>query len=91
MTLTKPALRTSLGDLHFSQAAWVAFNSPPIHMRLILRPLCDARWWMATIDHAAVMKDGGAAHGAARACEVLERKGAEHKPSFVLGKDTEVG
>ena len=31
MTLTKPALRSSLGDLHFKQAAWVAFNSPGVH------------------------------------------------------------
>ena len=31
MTLTKPALRSSLGDEHFKQACWVAFNSPGFH------------------------------------------------------------
>ena len=31
MTLTKPALRSSLGDNHFKQACWVAFNSPGFH------------------------------------------------------------
>ena len=36
--------------------------------------------------HRAAMKD----EGAARAREVLERKGAEHKPSF-LGVAMEVG
>ena len=31
MTLTKPALRSSLGKEHFKQACWVAFNSPGFH------------------------------------------------------------
>ena len=31
MTLTKPALRSTLGDLHFQQACWIAFNSPGFH------------------------------------------------------------
>ena len=31
MTLTKLALRSSLGNTHFKQAVWVAFNSPGVH------------------------------------------------------------
>eukprot|EP00966_Prymnesium_polylepis_P094155 2179265-Prymnesium_polylepis.1 len=31
MTLTKPALRSSLGDLPFKQVCWVAFTSPGFH------------------------------------------------------------
>ena len=31
MTLTKPALRSSLGDEHLKQACWEAFNSPSFH------------------------------------------------------------
>ena len=76
MTLTKPALRTSLGDLHFSQAAWVAFNSPGIHEVDIQ---AFVRRWREEGHHTAVMKD----RSSARAREVLDRKAAEHKPSFL--------
>ena len=83
MTLTKPALRTSLGNEHFKRAAWVAFNSPPIHE---VNVMAFVRRWKDEGHRAAMMKD----EGAARAREVLERKGAEHKPSF-LGVAMEVG
>ena len=83
MTLTKPALRSSLGNDHFKQAAWVAFNSPPIHEVDIQ---AFVRRWRADGHLSAVMKD----EGAVRANEVLERKRAQHKPSF-LGLATEVG
>ena len=57
-------------------AAWVAFNSPGFHevdIQAIVR-----RWRMD--GHlSAVMKD----RDATRAQEVLERKRAEHKPSFL--------
>ena len=76
MTLTKPALRSSLGDLHFKQACWVAFNSPPFH-EVDMMPF--VKRWMADGHLSAVMKD----EGALRANEVLERKRAEHKVSFL--------
>ena len=61
MTLTKPALRTSLGDLHFKQACWVAFNSPGFHEVDI-----DAfvHRWRADGHLSAVMKDQGSAERA---------------------------
>ena len=77
MTLTKPALRSSLGDEHFKQACWVAFNSPGFHeldiMALVKR-------WKRDGHLSAVMKD----EGALRAREVLERKAREHKVSFLV-------
>ena len=77
MTLTKPALRSSLGNTHFKQAAWVAFNSPGFHeidiMALVKR-------WKADGHLSAVMKD---AWSSPRAREVLERKAREHKVSFL--------
>ena len=76
MTLTKPALRSSLGNMHFKQAAWVAFNSPGFHeidiMALVKR-------WKADGHLSAVMKDASGP----RAKEVLERKAREHKVSFL--------
>ena len=54
MTLTKPALRSSLGNDHFKQAAWVAFNSPPIHEVDIQT---FVRRWRADGHLSAVMKD----------------------------------
>jgi len=49
MTLTKPALRSSLGDLHFKQACWVAYNSPGFRsMRSTSTPLCGAGLRTAT-------------------------------------------
>ena len=83
MTLTKTILRTSLGDLHFKQSVWIAHNSPGFH-EVDLKAF--VRRWMNDGHRSAVMKDDGAA----RAREVLERKRAEHKPSF-LGMATEVG
>ena len=83
MTLTKPALRASLEPPHFRQAAWVAFNSPPIHE---VDVQAFVRAWREEGHLAAVMKDDSGA----RAREVLERKAREHKPSF-LGIATEVG
>ena len=66
MTLTKPALRSSLGDEHFKQACWVAFNSPGFHeldiMALVKR-------WKRDGHLSAVMKD----EGALRAREVRGR------------------
>jgi len=76
MTLTKPALRSSLGDLHFKQACWVAFTSPGFHEVDIQ---AFVRRWKADGHLSAVMKDSGAE----RAKEVLERKAREHKPSFL--------
>ena len=52
MTLTKPALRMSLGNTHFKQAVWVAFNSPGFHEVDIL---AFVRRWMADGHLAAVM------------------------------------
>ena len=82
MTLTKPALRSSLGDEHFKQACWVAFNSPSFHEVDL-----DAfvRRWRAEGHLSAVMKD----RDAPSARQVLERKAAEHKVSF-LCKATEL-
>ena len=78
MTLTKPALRSSLGNKHFKHAAWVAFNSPGFHeidiMALVQR-------WKADGHLSAVMKDATGP----RAKEVLQRKVCEHKVSFLLG------
>ena len=76
MTLTKPALRSSLGDLHFQQACWIAFNSPGFH-EVDIRAF--ARRWIADGHLAAVMKD----EGAERAEQVLMRKAREHKSSFL--------
>ena len=76
MTLTKPALRSSLGDLHFKQACWVAFNSPSFHEVDIQ---AFVRRWLADGHLSAVMKD----NAAERAKEVLNRKRREHKPSFL--------
>ena len=77
MTLTKPALRSSLGNKHFKQAAWVAFNSPGFHEIDIMALV---RRWKADGHLSAVMKDASGP----RAKEVLERKGREHKVSFLL-------
>ena len=76
MTLTKPALRASLGPLHFKQAVWVAFNSPGFH-EVDLQAF--VRRWKADGHLSAMMKD----RDAERARQVLERKAAEHKPSFL--------
>jgi hypothetical protein len=81
MTLTKPALRSSLGDLHFKQACWVAFNSPGFHEVDIQ---AFVRRWIAAGrpplgSDTAVMKD----KGAERTKEVLNRKRQVHKPSFL--------
>ena len=73
---TKPALRSSLGDEHFKQACWVAFNSPPFH-EVDVMPF--VKRWKADGHLSAVMKDDGAL----RAQQVLERKRAEHKISFL--------
>lgn len=76
MSLTKTTLRTSLGDLHFSQAVWVAFNSPPIHqVDLVLY----VRRWIASGHLSAVMRD----REAERARQVLERKSDEKKRTFL--------
>ena len=74
MTLTKPALRKSLGDLHFKQACWVAFTSPGFH-EVDLQAF--VRRWRLDGHLSARMKD----EGAERAKEVLERKAREHKVS----------
>uniref|UniRef100_A0A7S2G6A0 Uncharacterized protein n=1 Tax=Haptolina brevifila TaxID=156173 RepID=A0A7S2G6A0_9EUKA len=76
MTLTKPALRASLGPLHFKQAVWVAFNSPGFH-EVDLQAF--VRRWKADGHLSAMMKDCDAE----RARQMLERKAAEHKPSFL--------
>ena len=76
MTLTKPALRSSLGDLHFKQACWVAFTSPGFHEVDIQ---AFVRRWKEDGHLSAVMKD----EGAVRTKEVLERKAREHKASFL--------
>ena len=76
MTLTKPALRSSLGPLHFKQACWVAFNSPGFHEVDIQ---AFVRRWRADGHLSALMKH----RDAERAREVLERKAAEHKTSFL--------
>ena len=75
MTLTKPAVRSSLGDEHFKQACWVAFNSPGFHQ---LDVMAFVRRWMADGHLSAVTKGAGA-----RAREVLDRKASEHKVSFL--------
>ena len=80
MTLTKPALRSSLGDQHFKQACWVAFNSPGFQEVDIQ---AFVRRWIADGHLAAVMQD----KGAERAKEVLKRKAREHKPSFLCKRD----
>ena len=72
------ALRSSLGDLHFKQACWVALTSPGFHEVDIQ---AFVRRWKADGHLSAVMKDSGAE----RAKEVLERKAREHKPSFLVG------
>ena len=63
MTLTKPQLRMSLGNTHFKQAAWVAFNSPGFHeidvMALVKR-------WKADGHLSAVMKDASGPRGLRR-------------------------
>ena len=76
MTLTKPALRSSLGDEHFKQACWVAFNSPGFHE---VDVMAFVKRWKADGHLSAVMRDTGAA----RAGEVLARKAAERKVSFL--------
>lgn len=76
MTLTKPALRSSLGDDHFKQAVWVAFNSPGFHE---VDLMAFVKRWKDDNHLSAVMKDDGAS----RAREVLERKAAEQKVSFL--------
>ena len=76
MTLTKPALRSSLGNTHFKQAAWVAFNSPVFHEIDIIALV---KRWKADGHLSAVMKDASGP----RAKEVLERKAQEHKVSFL--------
>ena len=80
MTLTKPALRSSLGDLHFKQACWVAYNSPGFHEVAYIHAF--VRRWVADGHLAAVMQD----KGAERAKQVLKRKAREHKPSFLCKK-----
>ena len=76
MTLTKPALRTSLGDDHFKQACWVAFKSPGFHE---LDIATFVKRWKADGHLSAMMKDSTAV----RAREVLDRKATEHKVSFL--------
>ena len=76
MTLTKPALRSSLGNVHFKQAAWVAFNSPGFHE---IDVMALVRRWKADGHLSAVMKDASGP----RAKEVLERKAQEHKVSLL--------
>ena len=78
MTLTKPALRSSLGNTHFKQAAWVAFNSPGFHEVDIM---AFVKRWKADGHLSAIMKDATGP----RANEVLERKAKEHKVTFLLG------
>jgi hypothetical protein len=67
---------SSLRNIHFKQAAWVAFNSPGFHeidiMALVER-------WKADGHLLALMKDASGP----RAKEVLERKAREHKVSFL--------
>ena len=57
MTLTKPALRSSLGDVRFKQACWIAFSSPGFHevdiQAFVRRLKADGHL-------SAVMKDEGA-------------------------------
>ena len=77
MTLTKPALRSSLGDEHFKQACWVAFNSPGFHE---VDVMAFVKRWKADGHLSAVMKDASGP----RAKEVLERKAHEHKVSFLV-------
>ena len=77
MALTKPALRSSLGDEHFKQACWVAFNSPGFHE---LDIGAFVKRWKADGHLSAVMKD----LAAVRTREVLERKAQEHKVSFLV-------
>ena len=76
MTLTKPALRSSLGNTHFKQAVWVASNSPGFHEIDIMALV---KHWKADGHLSAVMKDATGP----RAREVLERKACEHKVSFL--------
>ena len=75
MTLTKTILRTSLGDLHFKQCVWIAHNSPGFH-EVDLKAF--VRRWVADGHRTACMKKPGT-----RAKEVLRRKAAEHKHSFL--------
>ena len=77
MTLTKPALRSSLGDEHFKQACWVAFNSPGFHE---VDVMAFVKRWKADGHLSAVMKD----QGAIRAREVLERKANEHNAKLAF-------
>ena len=73
MTLTKPALRSSLGNTHFNQAGSlgrVVFNSPGFHeidiMALVKR-------WKADGHLSAVMRNAGAARAGSRAKPPSER------------------
>ena len=80
MTLTKPTLRSSLGNEHFNVQAGslrVAHNSPGFHqvdvMACVKRGKDDGNL-------SAIMKDATGP----RAREVLERKAKEHKVTFLL-------
>lgn len=75
MTLTKTKLRTSLGDEHFKECVWVAYNSPGIH-EVDLQAFVQR--WRLDGHLSAMMSDG-----AERAREVLDRKARERKHSFL--------